>query len=88
MDPEISSDQGLTTLRRKLNNQLESIKVMLIHKRTDLSPGEWENFVVRTRDCILAEPEQYLNKALPAEDVWRSIVTTLFDEFLAREKTH
>lgn len=86
MIPEILPDQSLAAVRRKLNNQLESIKVMLVHKRNYLPSKDWESFVVLTRECILAQPDQYLDKDLPALDILRTVVTTLFDEFMEREK--
>ena len=69
-------------IKRRLNHELESIKVMLVHKKGDLPIEEWYHFVETTRKSILLHPDQYLEKDLPAKEVLESIITKIFEDFV------
>ena len=70
-------------LKRRLNHELESIKVMLVHKKEDLPVEEWFQFVEATRKSILLHPDQYLEKDFPSKEILESTVNKVFEDFLS-----
>jgi hypothetical protein len=73
-------DTGI--LKRRLNHELESIKVMLVHKKGSLPIEEWYQFVETTRQRILLHPDQYLEKDFPSKEILESTVNKIFEDFL------
>jgi len=69
-------------LKRRLNHELESIKVMLVHKKGDLPIAEWLQFVEVTRKSILLHPDQYLEKDVPSKEILETIINKIFEDFL------
>jgi hypothetical protein len=70
--------------KRRFNNSLEPVKVMLVDLRRTQAPDAWVAFVHRTRDSIMRNPEQYIegSKDLPPGDTYQRIIALIFDEFL------
>lgn len=79
MDPEI------LYYRRKFNNALEPIKVMLVDKKRKLTLATWISFVNQTRDRVLVSPHQYLGEALPPAELMTKIVNDIFRDFVKAE---
>jgi len=79
MDPET------LYYRRKFNNALEPIKVMLVDKKRKLTLTTWINFVNQTRDRVLVSPHQYLGEQLPPAELMTTIVTDIFRDFVKAE---
>jgi hypothetical protein len=79
MDPET------LYYRRKFNNALEPIKVMLVDKKRKLTLPTWINFVNQTRDRVLTSPHQYLGEQLPPVELMTTIVTDIFRDFVKTE---
>ena len=69
-------------IKRRLNHELESIKVMLVHKKGDLPIEVWHQFVEATCKSILLHPDQYLEKDLPAKEVLEPIIIKIFEDFV------
>lgn len=85
MKEQASGLLEVATWKRKINNQLESIKVMLVHRKGELSNEQWLNFVSQTRESILEHPDQYLDKDLPKTLV-ATVVENIFEEFLMHQE--
>jgi len=79
MDPEV------LYYRRKFNNALEPIKVMLVDKKRRLTLSTWISFVHQTRDRVLVSPHQYLGDQLPPTDLMKAIVNDIFRDFVKAE---
>ena len=79
MDPET------LYYRRKFNNALEPIKVMLVDKKKRLTLSTWLSFVNLTRDRVLVSPHQYLGEQLPPGDMLSRIVKDIFSDFVKAE---
>ena len=79
MDPET------LYYRRKFNNALEPLKVMLVDKKRKLTLATWITFVNQTRDRVLLSPHQYLGDKLPAEEHMARIVNDIFRDFVKAE---
>jgi hypothetical protein len=79
MDPET------LYYRRKFNNALEPIKVMLVDKKRKLTLSTWIAFVNQTKDRVLISPHQYLGERLPEEGQLIRIVNDIFRDFVKAE---
>ena len=79
MDPET------LYYRRKFNNALEPLKVMLVDKKRKLTLATWISFVNQTRDRVLVSPHQYLGEPLPPADQMSQIVNDIFRDFVKAE---
>jgi len=79
MDPEI------LYYRRKFNNALEPIKVMLVDKKRELTLQTWLTFVNQTRDRVLINPDQYLGDQLPPAELMTQVVNDIFRDFVKAE---
>lgn len=79
MDPET------LYYRRKFNNALEPIKVMLVDKKRKLTLSTWINFVNQTKDRVLVSPHQYLGEQLPEPGLMTQIVNDIFRDFVKAE---
>jgi len=79
MDPEI------LYYRRKFNNALEPIKVMLVDKKRKLTLATWISFVNQTRDRVIMSPHQYLGEQLPPKELMTTIVNDIFRDFVKAE---
>jgi len=79
MDPET------LYYRRKFNNALEPIKVMLVDKKRKLTLASWISVVNQTRDRVLTSPHQYLGDQLPPENLMSSIIHKIFRDFVKAE---
>lgn len=86
MSIEIFHSHEIASFKRKFNNQLEPIKVMLIHRKIGLTREEWVNFVSVTRQSIIDHPDQYLDCDLPDKSTFEFLVEKIFEEFVNREK--
>jgi len=64
------------------NHQLEPIKVMLVHRKKDLSTEEWLRFVEVTRNSILQHPDQYLVSHFESEGILKPLVDKIFEDFI------
>jgi hypothetical protein len=78
-------DRETLYYRRKFNNALEPIKVMLVDKRRKLTLSTWITFVNQTRDRVLISPHQYLGEPLPAKEQTARIVNDIFRDFVKAE---
>ena len=79
MDPET------LYYRRKFNNALEPIKVMLVDKKRKLTLASWISFVNQTRDRVLMSPHQYLGDQLPPQNLMSTIINDIFRDFVKAE---
>lgn len=79
MDPET------LYFRRKFNNALEPIKVMLVDKKKKLTLASWITIVNQTRDRVLLQPDQYLGEQLPPHEHMVNIVNDIFRDFVKAE---
>jgi hypothetical protein len=70
--------------KRRFNNSLEPVKIMLVDLRRTQAPDAWMAFVERTRDSIMRNPEQYIEGSndLPPGDAYQRIIALIFEEFL------
>ena len=85
MSEEILDPTQIASFKRKFNNQLEPIKVMLVHLKEGMSSEEWINVVVNTKQSILNHPDQYLGSGLPNKVVIEFVIQKIFEDFLNRE---
>ncbi|MBL0743580.1 hypothetical protein [Chryseolinea lacunae] len=76
----------LKSTRRKLNNALEPIKVMMVHQKHKLLHDEWLVFVERTRFSVLNHPDEYFGTDLTTVPDLSMLVTKIFDDFLSENK--
>ncbi|SHG51223.1 hypothetical protein SAMN04488109_0599 [Chryseolinea serpens] len=76
-------DQELKTVRRKLNNALEPVKVMMMHQKRKMVREEWLSFVERTKTSVVNHPYEYINNELGSENDLVPLVTKIFDDFLS-----
>jgi hypothetical protein len=72
----------ISRLRQKIDDQLDDLKEMLQHRRTQMPAAEWIDFVHRARKSILAYPDQYLEGELPPSEILLTVVNAIFDDFL------
>jgi hypothetical protein len=79
MDPET------LYYRRKFNNALQPLKVMLVDRKRRLSLATWISFVNQIRDRVLVNPHQYLGDALPPAAQLSEIVNDIFRDFVKAE---
>jgi hypothetical protein len=79
-------DQELKTVRRKLNNALEPVKVMMMHQKRKMVRDEWLSFVERTKTSVLNHPYEYVNNALGSEHDLAPLVKKIFDDFLSENR--
>jgi hypothetical protein len=79
----METDKEYKVYKRRFNQSLEPIKIMLIDLRHSLAPDAWSAFVQRTKESILRHPDQYIEGSdLPAGDLFYRIISLIFDEFL------
>jgi hypothetical protein len=78
MAKEIFDLPEITRFKLKFNYELEPIKDMLLHRREDMPMHEWLNFVEQTRQSILNNPDQFLEKGLPARDILEIVINRIF----------
>lgn len=78
-------DAERKSYKRKFNNSLEPIKVMLAHHKHTLPTREWLRLVKRTQTGVLEYPDQYLGKNLPGEPIMTGLVNEIFDDFLQQQ---
>jgi hypothetical protein len=71
--------------RRKFNNALAPIKVMLVEKKRRLTLATWISFVNQTRDRVLVSPQQYLGEPLPPSELMITIINDIFRDFVKAE---
>ncbi len=76
----------IKTHKLKFNRTLEPFKVMLVNRKTQLSPMEWIDLVNRTKEGILSQPDQYLGKELPAAETLSKVVDKIFEDFLKDQR--
>jgi hypothetical protein len=55
---------------------------MLQHKKQQLSPEAWISFVKQTKQSIINNPDQYLEKDIPKADKLLIVIDQVFDEVL------
>jgi hypothetical protein len=79
MDPET------LYYRRKFNNALQPLKVMLVDRKRRLSLATWISFVNQIRDRVLVNPDQYLGDPLPPAAKMSQIVNDIFRDFVKAE---
>jgi hypothetical protein len=70
------------SLKRKINNQLNPIKVMLMNRKQNMSKEDWLNLVTNTRRSILDHPSQYIYKDWDENLPIEIVIDQIFDEFL------
>lgn len=83
---ESEEDIDIGVLKRRLNHELEPLKVMLVHKKGDLLPDDWLQFVEITRKSILQHPDQYLDRDFPSREVLETLINKIFEDFLSSSK--
>ena len=71
-----------TSLKRKINNQLNPIKVMLVNRKKDMSNEEWLNLVSNTKKSILDHPGQYIDEDLDENLQIEIVIDQIFEEFI------
>ncbi len=69
--------------RRKFNQSLEPIKVMLVYKRKFLPHHEWLMLVEKVKGGIIAHPHEYIEASLPPHEIVRALVEDIFKQFIA-----
>lgn len=79
----MSEDEKL--FRAKFNRLLEPIKVMLVNRKKNLSPEDWNDFVQQTKLSVIGHPDQYLGAEIPRQALLVSIVNKIFEEFIVHE---
>ena len=79
-------DQELKTVRRKLNNALEPVKVMMMHQKRKMEREDWLSFVERTKTSVLNHPYEYVNNELGSENELLPLVVKIFDDFLSENR--
>lgn len=85
MNKEMLDIIEMARLKRRFNLELETIKVMMTHKKREMENSEWLDFVKRTRVSIVNHPDQFLTQTLPVQEVVDTLVCKIFDEFLSNE---
>lgn len=78
-------DSERKTYKRKFNNALEPLKVMLANRRLTLPTREWLRLVKRTHSGVLEHPDQYLGESLPDTVVLGELVGEIFEDFLHQQ---
>ena len=76
-------DQELKTVRRKLNNALEPVKVMMMHQKRKMEREDWLLFVERTKTSIVKHPHEYISNELGSAIDLAPLVMKIFDDFLS-----
>jgi hypothetical protein len=82
MPKEIFDLSEIARFKQKFNYELKPIKDMLLHRKEEMSTDQWMDFVEQTRQSILNNPDQFLEKVLPKKDILELIVNKIFEEFL------
>jgi hypothetical protein len=72
----------IKTHHRKLNNALQSIKVMLANKKHSLDKNDWHLLVDKTRESIITNPNQYIDTELPTQETLKAVIDRIFQQFL------
>jgi hypothetical protein len=73
--------------KRKINNSLQSIKVMLMNKKRTLPKEEWLMLVDKIKVGIISKPHQYIDINLPPQETVTSLVEDIFEQFLEDQKS-
>ncbi|HOX82674.1 MAG TPA: hypothetical protein PLJ60_07770 [Chryseolinea sp.] len=60
---------------------------MLVNRKTQLSHRDWIDLVIRTKEGILSQPDQYLGKDLPNPETLSKVVDKIFYDFLKQQKS-
>jgi len=79
-------DAERKSFKRKFNNALEPIKVMLAHHKHTLPTKEWLRLVKRTQAGVLEHPDQYLGENLPEIEAMIGLVNEIFGDFLEQQQ--
>ena len=59
---------------------------MLANRRKTMGVTEWQQFLQRTRDSILANPSEFLGAELPERGLMRDVLDEIFLEFHKDQK--
>jgi hypothetical protein len=78
-------DRETLYYRRRFNNALEPLKVMLVDKKRKVTLVTWISLVNQVRDRVLVSPPQYLGHQLPPPEQLSRIVNDIFREFVSAE---
>jgi len=65
---------------------LEPIITLFIWRRDQLANEDWLKFVEQTRTSIIQNPEQYLGRDLPKQEVIEAVINSIFDDFMKSPK--
>ncbi|HEY5747155.1 MAG TPA: hypothetical protein VIU12_13820 [Chryseolinea sp.] len=76
-------DQELKTVKRKLNNALEPVKVMMMHQKRKMVREDWLSFVERTKTSVVNHPHEYISNELGSAIDLAPLVMKIFDDFLS-----
>jgi len=71
-------DQVFKLYKRKLKNNLEPLLVMLVNKKSEMTYGQWNDFVSGTRERVLKNPTEFLGEDLPDTAMMEDIVSNIF----------
>jgi len=55
------------------------------HKKRTLDTDQWIGFVNSTKSSIILNPEQYIERDLPAEFIIKDLVEEIFADYLKEE---
>ena len=73
--------------KRRYNNALQAIKVMLVNKRRALPEQEWLEVVDKVKERVIAQPHEYLTDATLPADTMALLVNDIFNQFVKDQQT-
>ena len=79
-------DRRVKAYKRKFDRALRHIKVLLLHKKQEMTLEEWENFVSETKMTILKNPGEFFCFELPGRDVTNAAIIQVFEGFAQDQK--
>jgi hypothetical protein len=78
-------EKGIKFYKRRFRNMLEPVFVMLINRKTKMSPNEWHNLVSKTLTNIINNPTEFLGNELPEPATIKEFIEVLFTDFLSTQ---
>jgi hypothetical protein len=75
-------DETFKSYKRRFNNALQPIKVMLVHQQAAMTKSEWLMLVERTRNSVIEKPREYLSVDAPDQELLEQIVDQIFADFI------
>lgn len=80
-------DEKFKSYKRRFNNSLQPIKVMLVHQHAVLPRSEWLTLVDRTRHAVIEKPNEYLNVDAPDRKLLEQVIGQIFEDFIHQAPT-